>query len=68
MLTLAFDTSSRTAAVAVLRDDTILYDSVINAGLNHSEVLQCLPAMFSGGLARHFFLAWEKNDGGFLCF
>lgn len=39
MLTLAFDTSSRTAAVAVLRDDTILYDSVINAGLNHSEVL-----------------------------
>ena len=39
MLTLAFDTSSRTAAVAVLRDDTILYESIINAGLNHSEVL-----------------------------
>jgi tRNA threonylcarbamoyladenosine biosynthesis protein TsaB len=39
MLTLAFDTSSRTAAVAVLRDDTILYDSVINTGLNHSETL-----------------------------
>jgi tRNA threonylcarbamoyladenosine biosynthesis protein TsaB len=39
MLTLAFDTSSRTAAVAVLRDDTILYDSIINTGLNHSEVL-----------------------------
>jgi tRNA threonylcarbamoyladenosine biosynthesis protein TsaB len=39
MLTLAFDTSSRTAAVAVLRDDTILYDFIINTGLNHSEVL-----------------------------
>ena len=39
MLTLAFDTSSRTAAVAVLRDDTILYDSIINTGLNQSEVL-----------------------------
>jgi len=39
MLTLAFDTSSRAAAVAVLRDDTILYESIINTGLNHSEVL-----------------------------
>jgi len=39
MLTLAFDTSSRTAAVAVLRDDTILYESIANTGLNHSEVL-----------------------------
>ena len=39
MLTLAFDTSSRTAAVAVLNDDIILYDSIINTGLNHSEVL-----------------------------
>ena len=39
MLTLAFDTSSRTAAVAVLRDDTIFYESIINTGLNHSEVL-----------------------------
>src|SRR5450759_3505471 len=39
MLTLAFDTSSKTAAVALLQDDTILYDVIINAGLNHSEVL-----------------------------
>jgi tRNA threonylcarbamoyladenosine biosynthesis protein TsaB len=39
MLTLAFDTSSRTAAVAVLRDDTILDESIINTGLNHSEML-----------------------------
>ena len=39
MLTLAFDTSSRTAAVAVLHEDTIIYDSIINTGLNHSELL-----------------------------
>jgi tRNA threonylcarbamoyladenosine biosynthesis protein TsaB len=43
MLTLAFDTSSKTAAVALLQDDTILYDVVINTGANHSEIL--LPAI-----------------------
>ena len=43
MLTLAFDTSSKTAAVALLQDDTILYDVVINTGLNHAEIL--LPAI-----------------------
>lgn len=43
MLTLAFDTSSKTASVSVLRDQTILYDTIINKGLNHSEVL--LPAI-----------------------
>ena len=43
MLTLAFDTSSKTAAVAILRDDVILYDVIINVSLNHSEVL--LPAI-----------------------
>jgi len=43
MLTLAFDTSSKTAAVAIIRDDVISYDAIINAGLNHSEVL--LPAI-----------------------
>jgi tRNA threonylcarbamoyladenosine biosynthesis protein TsaB len=43
MLTLAFDTSSKTAAVAILRDDVISYDVIINVGLNHSEVL--LPAI-----------------------
>jgi tRNA threonylcarbamoyladenosine biosynthesis protein TsaB len=43
MLTLAFDTSSKTAAVALLQDDVILYDTTINVGLNHSEVL--LPAI-----------------------
>jgi tRNA threonylcarbamoyladenosine biosynthesis protein TsaB len=39
MLTLAFDTSSKTVAVALLRDDVILYDFIINVDLNHSEVL-----------------------------
>ena len=39
MLILAFDTSSKTAAVSVLRDQTVLYDTIINKGLNHSEVL-----------------------------
>jgi tRNA threonylcarbamoyladenosine biosynthesis protein TsaB len=39
MLILAFDTSFKTIAVALLQDDTILYDAVINTGLNHSETL-----------------------------
>ena len=43
MLILAFDTSGKTAAVAILRDDIIIYDVIINSGLNHSEVL--LPAI-----------------------
>jgi tRNA threonylcarbamoyladenosine biosynthesis protein TsaB len=43
MLTLAFDTSSKTVAVALLQDDVILYDTIINVDLNHSEVL--LPAI-----------------------
>ena len=42
-MTLAFDTSSKTAAVALLQDDIILYDTIINVELNHSEVL--LPAI-----------------------
>jgi tRNA threonylcarbamoyladenosine biosynthesis protein TsaB len=43
MLTLAFDTSSKTASVSLLRDKAVLYDTIINKGLNHSEVL--LPAI-----------------------
>jgi tRNA threonylcarbamoyladenosine biosynthesis protein TsaB len=43
MLTLAFDTSSKTASVSLLRDKVVLYDAIINTGLNHSEVL--LPAI-----------------------
>jgi tRNA threonylcarbamoyladenosine biosynthesis protein TsaB len=43
MLTLAFDTSFKTIAVALLQDEAILYDAVINTGLNHSETL--LPAI-----------------------
>ena len=39
MLTLAFDTSFKTVAVAILQDDEILYDVLINSGLHHSETL-----------------------------
>jgi tRNA threonylcarbamoyladenosine biosynthesis protein TsaB len=43
MYTLAFDTSSKTVAVSILHDDNILYDDIINNGLNHSETL--MPAI-----------------------
>jgi tRNA threonylcarbamoyladenosine biosynthesis protein TsaB len=43
MLTLAFDTSSRTASVALLRDRAVLYNAVLHREQNHSEVL--LPAI-----------------------
>lgn len=43
MLTLAFDTSFKTVSVAILQDDVILYDVLINSALNHSETL--LPAI-----------------------
>lgn len=43
MLTLAFDNSSRTASISLLQDEVVLYETIINKGLNHSEVL--LPAI-----------------------
>ena len=43
MLTLAFDSSSKTVSVSLLRDRAVLYDTIINNGRNHSEVL--LPAI-----------------------
>jgi tRNA threonylcarbamoyladenosine biosynthesis protein TsaB len=43
MLILAFDTSSKTASVAILNNNIVLYETLINVGLNHSEVL--LPAI-----------------------
>ena len=36
---LAVDTAGKTAAVAVLRDDTLLYETQCNNGLTHSETL-----------------------------
>ena len=36
---LAVDTAGKTAAVAVLRDDTLLYEAQCNNGLTHSETL-----------------------------
>ncbi|MCE5212324.1 MAG: tRNA (adenosine(37)-N6)-threonylcarbamoyltransferase complex dimerization subunit type 1 TsaB [Deltaproteobacteria bacterium] len=43
MLTLAFDSSSKTTSVALLKDEHIIYDVLINVALNHSEVL--MPAI-----------------------
>ena len=36
---LAIDTAGKTAAVAVMRDDTLLYEMSSNTGLTHSETL-----------------------------
>lgn len=36
---LAVDTAGKTAAVAVLRDDVLLYESFCNIGLTHSETI-----------------------------
>ena len=36
---LAIDTAGRTAAVAVMRDDALLYECNTNTGLTHSETL-----------------------------
>ena len=43
MLTLAIDTSSESASIALLRDDDILSEIFINLDVNHSVVL--LPAL-----------------------
>ena len=53
---LAIDTAGKTAAVAVMRDDTLLYEMASNTGLTHSETL--LPmvdtALKACGLNVHF--------------
>lgn len=36
---LAIDTAGKTAAVAVMRDDTLLYEAASNTGLTHSQTL-----------------------------
>lgn len=36
---LSLDTAGKTASVAVLRDDTLLYESLLNVGLTHSETV-----------------------------
>ena len=43
---LAIDTAGKTAAVAVMRDDTLLYEMASNTGLTHSETL--LPIATDG--------------------
>jgi len=43
MLTLAFDTSAKTIAVAILQNENILYEIIINTGFHHTEIL--MPAI-----------------------
>ncbi|MGZ3596227.1 MAG: tRNA (adenosine(37)-N6)-threonylcarbamoyltransferase complex dimerization subunit type 1 TsaB, partial [Syntrophales bacterium] len=43
MLTLAIDTSTKSASIALLRDSDILSESFFNLDVNHSLVL--LPAL-----------------------
>ncbi len=51
MITLAIDTATKTATVALLRDESILVEYFFNLSVNHSETV--LPAIQQGlGLAR----------------
>jgi tRNA threonylcarbamoyladenosine biosynthesis protein TsaB len=43
MIVLAFDTSSKTISVAILRNNDIVYEKTLETGLNHSETI--LPAI-----------------------
>ncbi len=42
MITFGMDTAGRTAGVAIMRDDQLLYDCYLDAGLTHSETLMSL--------------------------
>jgi len=46
MITLAIDTATRTAGVALLRDETVLVETFFNLSVNHSETV--LPAVHQG--------------------
>ena len=46
MITLAIDTATKTAGVALLRDETILVEYFFNLPVNHSETI--LPAIHQG--------------------
>lgn len=39
MLVLAFDTSSKTVSVSLLRDQVVIYETIVNRDINHSETL-----------------------------
>ncbi|WP_294499632.1 tRNA (adenosine(37)-N6)-threonylcarbamoyltransferase complex dimerization subunit type 1 TsaB [uncultured Gemmiger sp.] len=49
---LAIDTAGRSASVALLQDDTLLYETVCNCGLTHSETLMPMvdAALKTGGI------------------
>jgi tRNA threonylcarbamoyladenosine biosynthesis protein TsaB len=46
MITLAIDTATKTASVALLRDETVLVEYFFNLSVNHSETV--LPAIHQG--------------------
>ena len=46
MITLAIDTATKTAGVALLRDETVLAEYFFNLSVNHSETV--LPAVHEG--------------------
>ena len=46
MITLAIDTATKTAGVALLRDETVLVEYFFNLSVNHSETV--LPAAHEG--------------------
>lgn len=52
MYILAIDTAGRSASVALLRDETLLYETVCNCGLTHSETLMPMvdAALKTGGV------------------
>ena len=49
---LAIDTAGRSASAALLRDDAVLYETVCNCGLTHSETLMPMidAALKTGGV------------------
>ena len=42
MICMGIDSAGRTAGVALMRDDVLLYECNLNSGLTHSQTLMCL--------------------------
>ena len=55
MICMGVDSSGKTAAVALMQDEKVLYEEFINAGLTHSQTL--LPMMARGELKNVLFAA-----------
>lgn len=69
MLTLAFDTSTKTASVALLKEETLLIEHFINTGKNHGETLlpaiENILAVAGVGIAEIELLAVTVGPGSF---